>query len=88
MLLWMQARSSDRGPITLHLQVCLPRLQWAKPCQPFPCLCVFLIFPAVAVLSAHLLEGTKLSKERKTQKSTLIIKEKVDKESPIAYLLT
>ena len=44
----------------------------------------FLIFQAIAVFSAHLLEGVKrllaLRKSRKTQKSSLISKEKVNKE--------
>ena len=44
---------------------------------------LFLIFPAIAVFSAHLSEGAKtlrsLRKERKTQKSSLISKEKVNK---------
>ena len=42
-------------------------------------LCLSLDFPAIAVLSAHLSEGTKtlrsLRKERKTQKSSLISKQ-------------
>ena len=46
--------------------------------------CFFLIFPAIAVFSAHLSEGIKtlqsMRKERKTQKPSLISKEKVNKE--------
>ena len=61
-------------------------------CWPFPYWLVrisgsFLIFPAIAVLSAHLLKGIKalrsLRKERKNQKSSLICKEKVNKDWPI-----
>ena len=44
----------------------------------------FLIFPAIAVLSAHWEEGTEtlrsLRKERKSQKSSLISEEKVNME--------
>ena len=47
---------------------------------------IFLIFRALAVLSAHLSEGTKAlqslgqkKRERKTQKSSLIRKQKVNK---------
>ena len=44
----------------------------------------FLIFPTIALISAHLSEGTKTQrsprKERETQKSLLVSKEKVDKD--------